>query len=61
MSPRADLSAVAERKIPSPYQESNPCRPVRSLVAIPTELPGSPATQIKKFHGWMVDRKYFQK
>jgi hypothetical protein len=35
---RLILDAVAKRKIPSPRRESNPVRPARSLVAIPTEL-----------------------
>jgi hypothetical protein len=38
VGPRAGLDAVAKKKILSPSRESNPCRPARSLVAIPTEL-----------------------
>jgi hypothetical protein len=36
--PGAVLNAVVKRKIPSPRRKSNPDRPARSLVAIPTEL-----------------------
>jgi hypothetical protein len=35
---RAGLDTVAERRNPSPCRESNPIRPVRSLVTILTEL-----------------------
>jgi hypothetical protein len=38
VSPGAGLDTVSKRKIPSPRRESNPDRPLRSLVAIPTEL-----------------------
>jgi hypothetical protein len=36
VGPRASMDAVAKRKIPSPFQESNPSCPARSLVAIST-------------------------
>jgi hypothetical protein len=35
---RGGLDAVAKDKVPSPCRESKPGRPVRSLVAILTEL-----------------------
>jgi hypothetical protein len=38
VGPRISLDAVAKRKIPSLCPESNPDRPGRSLVTIPTEL-----------------------
>jgi hypothetical protein len=38
VGPRAGLDAVAKRKILSHCRESNPGRPARSPVAIPTEL-----------------------
>jgi hypothetical protein len=38
VGPIIGLDAVAKREIPSPRWESNPDRPARSLVAIPTEL-----------------------
>jgi hypothetical protein len=36
VGPRAGLNAVAKRKIPNPFRESNPSRPARSLVCILT-------------------------
>jgi hypothetical protein len=41
MGPRTGLDVTAKRKHPSPCRESNPGRPFRSLVTIPTELPCS--------------------
>jgi hypothetical protein len=38
VGPRAGLDEMSKRKITSPCQESNPDSPVRSLIAIPTEL-----------------------
>jgi hypothetical protein len=38
VGPRAALDAVGKRRNPSPFRESNPGRPVRSLVTILTEL-----------------------
>jgi hypothetical protein len=38
MGPRAGLDAVAKRKIPNPCRESDPDRPARRLVTVPTEL-----------------------
>jgi hypothetical protein len=39
MGPRASLDAVAKRKIPYSYQESNPSHPARNLFTMLTELP----------------------
>jgi hypothetical protein len=39
VGPRASLDAVAKRKILCPRRQSNPGRPARSLVIIPTVLP----------------------
>jgi hypothetical protein len=38
VGPGAILNAVVKRKIPSPFRESKPNRPARSLVALPTKL-----------------------
>jgi hypothetical protein len=38
VGPRTSLDAVGEKKILIPCPESNPGRPARSLLAIPTEL-----------------------
>jgi hypothetical protein len=38
VGPRTGLDAVAKRKIPSPFRESNPNHPAHSQVALPTEL-----------------------
>jgi hypothetical protein len=38
VDPRAGVNAVAKRNIPTLCRGSNPDRPARSLVAIPTEL-----------------------
>jgi hypothetical protein len=38
MGPRAGLDAVAKKENPCPCRESNPGRPVRCLVTVPTEL-----------------------
>jgi hypothetical protein len=40
MGPIAGLDAVAKTEIPSPCLESNPERPARSLVVVPTEISG---------------------
>jgi hypothetical protein len=37
---RTGLNTTAKKTIPSPCRESNPDRPARSLVAIPTEISG---------------------
>jgi hypothetical protein len=34
MGPRAGLDTLVKRKIRSPYRESNPYRPIRSLVTL---------------------------
>jgi hypothetical protein len=39
VDPGAGLDAVAKRKTPSPYRETNPSRPARSRITILTELP----------------------
>jgi hypothetical protein len=38
VGPKAGLDAVAKRKVPCPWQESNSGSPDRSLINIPTEL-----------------------
>jgi hypothetical protein len=38
VAPSTCLDAVAKRKIPSPFRKSNPDRPARKVVAIPTDL-----------------------
>jgi hypothetical protein len=38
VGPRIGLGAVAKRKIPCHYRESNPIRPARSLVTILTDI-----------------------
>jgi hypothetical protein len=56
VGPRAGLDAVVKRKIPSLCWQSNPSRPARSTVAIPTEqltpwsrvLAKLPVTQLVK-------------
>jgi hypothetical protein len=37
MGPKPGLDAVAKKEIPIPCRESNPSRPVRSLVTVLTE------------------------
>jgi len=47
---RAGLDAMARSKNPTPYQESNPNRPVRSLVTIMTDLPRIPNVDCKDWN-----------
>jgi hypothetical protein len=49
---RPGLNEVAKRKILSPFRESNPGHPVRTLVAIPTEIP---EFLIRGLHGGEIE------
>jgi hypothetical protein len=56
VGPRTGLDVVVERKIPSPRRESNSSRPARSLVAIPTELSLSVATEHERAYKFHTER-----
>jgi hypothetical protein len=64
VGPRAGLDATEKNKISCPCRETNPSRPARSLVAIPTELSRMPGSNLdcgffvvflspfRQMHGW---------